>query len=293
MAQLTTSAEAHLSPDAIDTYWKDGVIYPLTAMDEHEAESLAARYYELRERMSNWTNSKQLLKVHLVSRWAYEVASNSRILDAVECILGPDILLWGATFFAKKPNHAFHVGWHQDLTYWGLHPADGVVTVWLGLTDACADNGAMQVVKGSHLHGARQHEDSGDKDNMLMSSQMSALTEDDEHARLTVELRPGQFSMHHSLALHGSAPNRSERPRIGVSINYIATEVVQQKNGGHDTAMLVRGRDSYGHFELETPPQSDFSQQSIAQYRHSIAMPSGLATRSDVQDDMINFQNIV
>ena len=293
MNDVSSSGGSHLSEKQIQDYWKDGVVYPLTAMAPSEAESLSPSFEHLSQRTSGWTNAKQILKAHLVSKWVCDLSCNRCILDAVESILGPDILVWGATFFAKQPRNPFHVGWHQDLLYWGLEPQDGVLTVWLGLTDARSDNGAMQVIRGSHKQGTRLHENRPDESNMLMSSQSAELSEQDEKARVTVELSAGQFSMHHSMLLHGSGPNLSIRPRVGLSINYLSTDVVQTKNGGVDTAMLVRGVDHHGHFELETPPQAEFSPQSIAQYRKSIVMPSGLATMEDLTESVINFENIV
>ena len=293
MVSLNQSTDSFLSVEQVQSYWNDGVVYPLTAISEREATDLIPRFTELRDRMVGWVNCKQLLKVHLVSRWVYDLASSKRVLDAVEGVLGPNILLWGATFFAKKPNHTFHVGWHQDLLYWGLKPADGVLTVWLGLTDASSDNGAMQVIRGSHTDGIRNHDNHFDANNMLMSSQNCEPTEEDWQNRITCELRPGQFSIHHGMALHGSGPNLSDRPRIGLSINYISTEVVQQRNAGRDTAMLVRGVDHYGHFELESPPESDFSEAAINQYRKSIVAPSGLATLDDVPTSLVNLERIV
>ncbi len=292
MESSNLPTQFHLTNEQIETFWEKGVVYPLTAISRREATSLIPRFIALQERMGNWTNSKQLLKVHLVSRWVYELAVNHRILDAVEGILGPNILLWGVTFFAKKPKNNLHVGWHQDLLYWGLKPQEGVLTVWLGLTDANEKNGAMQVVCGSHQQGMREHENICDEHNMLMSSQNSSLTEEDEQSRINVELLAGQFSMHHSMVLHGSGPNLSGRPRIGLSINYISPDVVQTNNDGVDRAMLVRGVDEYGHFVLERPPAADFSAESIAQYRESIVMPSGLATMEDLRDTLINFENI-
>ena len=291
MALLNDTRSA-LTDAQIESYWKQGVVAPLTAFDEQEALSMVPRFFEVRDRMAGWTESKQLLKTHLVSTWVNEVVRNTRILDAVECILGPNILMWGATFFAKEPSHSAHVGWHQDLLYWGLQPANGVLTVWLALTDASEDNGAMQVIRGSHEDGFRLHSNSHDESNMLMSDQNAELTDDDYRNRMIVELRPGQFSMHHSMLLHGSGPNNSDRSRIGLSINYIAVDVIQLKNGGHDTAMLVRGTDHFRNFEHEQVPDSDFSSQAIANYRKYITMPSGLATVEDMTDSIVNFDSI-
>ena len=204
-----------LTRQQLESYWKDGAVYPLTAFEPHKALDMISGFEEIKKRMAGWTSSKQLMKVHLVSRWVCEVATNSRILDAVECLLGPNILLYGTTFFAKSPSRSLHVGWHQDLLYWGLQPPDGVATVWLALSDAKQDNGAMQFIRGSHLNGFRQHSNELDENNMLNSDQNVELTDKDLAAADTVELEPGQFSIHHSMTVHGSAPNISDRPGSG------------------------------------------------------------------------------
>ncbi|MDE0308304.1 MAG: phytanoyl-CoA dioxygenase family protein [Acidiferrobacterales bacterium] len=281
-----------LTDGQVNTYWQQGIVAPLTAYDEHEALSMIPNFLALRERMAGWIESKQLVKTHLVSTWVNEVVRNPRILDAVESILGPNILMWGASFFAKEPGDTAHVGWHQDLRYWGLQPPNGVLSVWLALTDASEDNGAMQVIRASHENGFRSHDNSDDKNNMLLSGQNAQLTPQDEHNRLMVELRPGQFSMHHSMVLHGSGANSSDRSRVGLSIAYIAADVIQLRNGGHDSAMLVRGTDMFGNFELESGPEADFSRQAIENFRRSIAMPSGLARAEDRTDSIVNFNNI-
>lgn len=288
----STPDHMNMSPEQVRSYWEDGVVYPLTAMDEDSARSLIPKFEGIRDRMSSWTASKQILKAHLVSPWVCEVARSPRILDAVEQIIGPNILLWGATFFAKPPSQSLHVGWHQDLLYWGLQPPDGVLTVWLALSDAMVDNGAMQVVRQSHIGGFRPHDNSYDEDNMLMSDQNAQLKSGEEAKIATVELRPGQFSMHHSMVLHGSGPNTSDRPRIGLSINYISTDVIQLKNQGRDAAMLMRGEDYYRHFEHEPVPEAEFSQDAITQYKKFITMPSGLATVEDMTDSIVHFENI-
>ena len=283
---------SRLTQGQLDRYWNDGVVHPLTALDPGHALSLVPRFDDVSRRMANWTTSKQLLKSYLVVPWVCDVVRHPAILDAVECVLGPNIMVWGATFFAKPPNQNLHVGWHQDLLYWGLHPADGVLTVWLALSDANEVNGAMQVVKGSHRSGMRRHGTSGDGNNMLLSDQNVELSDEEQENTVIVELLPGQFSMHHSMALHGSGVNRSNGVRVGISINFIATSCVQHKNSGRDCAMLVRGVDEYGHFEHNLRPQEEFATQSLEQYKRSIAMPSGLGTSEDVIDKIVNFNNI-
>ena len=287
-----SSLQQGLTRSQMDRYWAEGVVYPCAALEPHEALCLIPKFDVLRERMSNWTCSSQILKSYLVAPWVNDLVRNPKILDCVESILGPNILVWGATFFAKQPSNNLYVGWHQDLTYWGLEPADGVLTVWLALSDAVIANGAMQVVIGSHKNGVRQHYLEKDDTNMLMSAQNARLIDADQERITAVELQPGEFSMHHSLLLHGSGANTSKRPRIGLSINYISTEVIQRKNNGTDVGMLVRGVDEYGHFVHEPSPDAEFSTQGLLQYRQSIAMPGGLGTVDEMHNDIVCFENI-
>ena len=282
-----------LSKEQIDQYWKDGILFPFQAMETDEALSLVPRYVQLRNRMANWTKSMQLLKSYLVMPWVNEVVRNPRILEVVESLLGPNFFVWGASFFAKQPSSSKHVGWHQDLLYWGLEPDDGVLTAWLALTDAQAENGAMQIVPGSHRGDLRYHSEAQDDDNMLMGDQNIPLTEEERQNACIVELNPGQFSVHHSMNIHGSGPNLSDRDRIGISINYISTHVVQKKDNGVDAAMLVRGVDEYNHLIHEAPAESEFAPEGIAEYKRSIGMPSGLGTKEGVVHDIIQYDNIV
>ncbi len=282
-----------LTQEQIEQYWSEGYIAQLHAISELEARALVPKFEQVRNRMSSWVASAQLLKSHLVVPWVNNLVRNPNILNAVESLLGPNIFVWGATFFAKMPENTKHVGWHQDLLYWGLQPDNGVLTVWLALTDAHEDNGAMRLVPGSHQKGIRHHSESEDSDNMLMGDQNIPLSDEELERAVTIELEPGQFSMHHSMTIHGSGPNLSSRARIGASINYISTDVVQLKNNGLDSAMLVRGVDDYGHFENEIPPQTEFASEGIAEYKKAIGMPSGLGTKEfDMAKSLIQYDKI-
>ncbi len=260
---------------------RNGIIYPLEALARAEAEDLHAKFYALKARMENWSSGKQILKAHIVSTWVSELVHHAAMLDAVEKLIGPDILCWSASFFAKEAKNSSYVGWHQDITYWGLEPAEKVVTVWLGLTDAKQDNGCMCCIPGSHLESPREHECKAGTNNMLMGAQEVALSEADNARMTVVELEPGEFSIHHARLLHGSYGNHSSRARVGISINYMATEVRQAGTEIPDYATLVRGVDRFGHFTLEPRPQSDFDETAIAAYRTSIQSPGGLGRVND------------
>ena len=257
-------------------FQESGITFPGQALSAGKASSLVPEFYALARRMEGWTDGAQILKSHLVSTWVCELVHNDTILDAVENLIGPDILCWAATFFAKEPETDSYVGWHQDIHYWGLEPAEQVATVWLGLTDAHRDNGGMFYIPGSHQEGDKDHRQYPDSDNMLLGSQQVDISADDLACSVSVDLQPGQFSTHHARLLHGSYGNLSQRPRIGLSINYISTKVKQQTNGGSDSAMLVRGTDRFGNFALEPRPEADFDPASIAAYKAALFTPSGI-----------------
>ncbi len=274
---------------------QQGIGYPLTAFDSAEVDDFLPRFVQLSERMSGWSASPQILKSHLVSTWVAGLVRNKRLLDVIEDLIGPNILCWNATFFPKPAGSEGYVGWHQDITYWGLEPAEGhVVTAWLAISDAREDNGCMFYLPGSHKQGMRSHRQVHQTQNMLLGEQEVHLSDREQKQSIPVQLEPGQFSVHHSSLLHGSYGNVSDRPRIGLSINFMSSEVRQTTNGGYDSASLVRGVDEFGHFQLEPAPQSDFDSASIEAYKNALLTPSGIGgADDDIYDSATDPSHIV
>ena len=202
-------------------------------------------------------------KLYLLLNWVNELVRQPRILDAVEDILGPDLLCWQTTFFIKDPGAKGYVSWHQDATYWGLSSPD-VCTAWLALSPATLESGAMKVAPGTHKLSQLPHEDTFNPDNLLTRGQ--ELKADIDHGNVVdLLLDPGEISLHHIMLAHASEPNRSNDRRIGLAIRYIAPHV-RQATGVPDSAMLVRGEDKFGNFELETPPIADMHPDAVAQH---------------------------
>ena len=175
-----------------------------------------------------------------------------KILDAVEDVIGPDILCWSTTFFTKEAHSPSFVSWHQDATYWGLS-TDDVITAWVAFADAPVESGAMKFWPGSHLKKQLEHRDTFDKDNLLTRGQEIAVDVPAGEG-VDVALKAGEMSLHHVLLAHGSGPNTTDDRRIGYAIRYIPPHVRQLKV--RDSAMLVRGRDTHGNFDLEPAPRS-------------------------------------
>ena len=239
---------------------RDGFVAPLRIIDAAETADHRRR---LEEAEAVFGPLNYQAKVHTILRSPLELAIHPRVLDIVEALIGPNILLWTSTYIIKEPDTAAHVSWHQDLTYWGLS-GDDQVSMWLALSPANRANGCMRLVPGSHLAGRHHHRITGSGSNLLFQGQTVDGVEESQAVYCTLE--PGEASFHHGWTLHSSLPNRSDARRIGLNAQYMATHIRQTKHD-RDTAMLVRGVDSFGHFGADTPARADLEPGALERQR--------------------------
>jgi hypothetical protein len=232
---------------------EQGWLAPLRAIDAAQAADCAARISAYEAKMGESANRSLKIKGHLAMPWLVQVGRSPGILDALEDLIGPDIMLFGASIFAKGGNDRAYVSWHQDSAYFGLDPHEEI-TAWVAFTHSNAANGALQVLPRTHLGPDLVHQETYAPDNMLARGQ--SLHIDDESSAVTIELEPGEFSLHHERTAHGSKQNRTAAPRIGFAFFYIPTHV--RSSIGRRTATLVRGMDRYGHWGPDPLPRFDF-----------------------------------
>jgi non-heme Fe2+,alpha-ketoglutarate-dependent halogenase len=269
-----------LTEDAVREYHQAGFLAPIPALSSTEAATIRAKL-ETFEAGAGLLAGKLRQKSHLLFTWLNDLIRHERILDAVEDVIGPDILCWGTSFFIKEPHNPAFVSWHQDSTYWGLDPAD-IVTAWVALSDSTTENGAMRVVPGSHTMAQVPHRDTFRSDNLLSRGQ-EVMVDVDPAQAVTLTLKAGEMSLHHVRLIHGSEPNPSGQRRIGFAIRYLPT-YVRQVAGTHDWATLVRGVDRYGNFELEQRPDADMSEQAQAYHAAVVGGHSKILMRDTGRD---------
>ena len=242
-----------LTDAQVEQFHRDGFLHPVTVMTPEDALS-SRRALEAAE--TRYGSIHYIVKPHLVLTAADALAHNAVLLDAVEDLLGPDLMLWDSAYIIKEPQTEKFVSWHQDLTYWGLSSTD-VVSIWLALSPATVASGCMKMIPGSHTEGQLQHgEDKSD--NNVLSRGQTVVLDDTMQAPVECALQPGQMSIHHGWVLHASGPNQSGDRRIGFNMNIINPSV-RQTRMENDSAMLLRGQDRYGHFRAEPRATADFS----------------------------------
>jgi hypothetical protein len=265
---------SRLDPGKVRAFLERGYLSPLPAFSTEETAEFRGSFFDYRtqiaDRLQTLPARDQYVvfsETHTFLYWVWRMVSHPDVLDAVESILGPDLLIWNTRWFAKMPGEATYISWHQDATYWGLDPPN-VVTAWLSLADSAPENGCMRVVPGSHLNPLLPQVETYAPDNALSRGQEIAVAVDEAHA-VDIVLRPGEMSLHHVAIVHGSRANHSQKPRIGIAVRYISPDA-RQKGPERQIAALARGRDSCGHYDLIDPPAP--GQSSASEALHSEAV---------------------
>jgi ectoine hydroxylase-related dioxygenase (phytanoyl-CoA dioxygenase family) len=186
------------------------------------------------------------------------------VLNAVESVLGPNIMIWGAEYFIKEAHADSIVSMHQDLTYWGFGETSDQVTAWIALSPSTLESGCMNLVRGSHKNPILEHTDTHAENNLLSRGQ-EVNVEVEEKDKTPVVLQPGEMSLHHGLTIHGSGPNVSDDRRIGFAIRYINPKA-RQLAVTREYALMARGVDTTQSFIHYAPPASTFSSTNLAIY---------------------------
>jgi non-haem Fe2+, alpha-ketoglutarate-dependent halogenase len=265
-----------LTPEQIARWKHDGFLSPfplLNAAELKECRDGLARFEQWLGAPVNEISASEDLKwrtmPYLVLPWAAKLAHDPRILDVVEDLIGPDILIFTSTFFIKEPHSPTIAAWHQDSTYYGLEPKEEV-TVWVALSDANEAAGCMDALSFRGKPRQLSHVSRVVKNSVNRASQV--ITEPlDEGTPVAMPLAAGSFSMHHGLCAHRSGPNTANHRRIGLGLNFIPTSV-RPVGSIKTAAMLVRGVDRYHHFERVEPPKAELDAASVATHERATTL---------------------
>jgi|TARA_B110000438_G_scaffold76485_1_gene76665 hypothetical protein len=241
-----------LTEDQIRSFKRDGFISPIDVFTPDEALELRGMLEEAELKWPEAFVGANRNNAHLNLKCLDNIVHNPNLVNAIEDLIGPDILNYGTVLFIKEPQEPGFVSWHQDARYMGLEPHVGI-TAWVALSEANDKSGCMQMIPGSH-NEIKHHNDTFEEDNILTRGQ--EVQGVDESKAVSTPLHPGQMSIHSSRVVHSSQPNNSDDRRIGFVIQpYMPPHVEQTLSKSY--AQLVRGRDPYGNFILIGRPTVD------------------------------------
>ena len=258
-----------LTEDQKEAYWNDGYLFPINVANASQSNNWRNSLEKIEQ---DWLdnglklplNTYKRVNAQVVMPLACEIGLHAPILDAVEGILGPDVMLYSVEFLTKEAHTKHVVTMHQDLAYWGMGDMDNILTAWLALSPATTASGCMDFVCGSHKNEILAHEDSFDEHNLLSRGQEIKVDVANSD-KVSVELNPGSISLHHGLTIHGSGPNKSDDRRIGVAIRYVSAKM-RKAGGVKDYAISARGTYNNNSFTTYNPPTSLFDANSMALY---------------------------
>jgi len=248
-----------LSGQHLIKYDRDGVVFPIRVFSIEEAVTFRQELESVAGKCGGMP--KRFDSLHLFFPWAYRLATQTTVLDAVESLLGEDILIDGTLVFYKPPRDSSYVSWHQDSVYSGWHLTPST-SAWIALTGSQPENGCMRVIPGSHKHGSLAHSSVRDDSNLLRRGERVDVTVD-ESAALDVILQPGEMSLHQSTIVHGSNVNSSDGPRIGFIVRFVTNRAA---NSGR-AMMRARGLSDCGHLTLADQPIEADQQTALARWR--------------------------
>jgi ectoine hydroxylase-related dioxygenase (phytanoyl-CoA dioxygenase family) len=227
MGAMTETTVA-LSKAQVDAFRSQGFLFPLRLVPPEkvvEWRDAWERFEAEAKLVENRLNNPH--SVHLEQEFAAEIVCWPPLLDCIEALIGPEILLLGSRFFIKWPGDATTVAWHQD-----AHPAKRLfppelVTAWYAFDPVGADAGAMSMIPGSHLAGVRDHRPAQNEGSLLRINQELPLTADEAARAVSVTLAAGEISIHDGRVVHSSGANTSSRRRCGLAVRYVPAHVRQ------------------------------------------------------------------
>jgi non-heme Fe2+,alpha-ketoglutarate-dependent halogenase len=251
-----------LTEDQQHCFQQQGVVYPLRVISADQADTYRQECDRLEGQLGGKPRTVEVRQMHLHFVWAYRLATEPRILDAVEDVLGPNLVIWATELFAKHPRDAnVSIGWHRDGPYMGLDP-EQTLTAWIALSPSTLENGCMRFAREAD----RKHHPQWNVRNSKLSAAGNEARNVPPGETEPVTLEPGEMSLHDVYVLHGSDPNRGHQKRVGFAIRFTTPQT--RPLADRPPAILARGEDSWGHFDLREPPTAD-DQSAIAGMRQS------------------------
>ena len=264
----------------IDSFREQGFLPGIDVFGEAECDAFRSRveaFEQARPEAVGWAFD---IKTNLLFDWVYELSRDARLLDPIEDLIGPDVLLTNSIFRIKEPGSATFYGWHQDAARIRVEP--GFVLAFVSISEATPDNGCLRVIPGSQRE-VRPFGLVG-----YAHRQVARVREVDESDAVDMVLAKGQVGLLHCNTIHGSGPNRSPGRRIGLINDY--TPPFARQSTGMGSGQLVRGTDRWSHFADEPVPVGACTGEDVLARRRILnAYPENVLMGPLGPDGVISF----
>ena len=269
-----------LTRTEIESFHVHGFLPGIDVFGEAECDAFRSRVEEFEQTRPEAIEWAFDIKTNLLFDWVYSLSRDPRLLDAIEDLIGPDILLTNSIFRIKEPGSATFYGWHQDAARIRVEP--GFVLAFIAISEATPDNGCLRVIPGS------QREVRPFSLVSYADRQVARVREVDESLAVDMVLAKGQVGLLHCNTIHGSGPNRSSGRRIGLINDY--TPPYARQSTGMGSGQLVRGTDRWGNFGAEPVPVGECTSGDVLARRRILnAYPENVLMGPLGPDRVISF----
>ncbi len=245
-----------LTEAQIAQYHDKGYVIPEQFnIGEEALEDLRTRHAKLVEKHPEFYNYCSHVLAFDLAFLNY--ARHPEILKMVEQVIGPDFALWNSSFFAKPANGGLRTPWHQDGEYWPVRPL-ATCTVWIAVDDSTPENGCLRIIPGSHKERRLRAHHTYEGTDVTLNQELNE-DEFDENTAVDMVLKAGQVSLHDVFLLHGSEANNSDKSRRGMTLRYMPTTSLFDRNEAERmsrelgimnhsdrTLYLMSGQDKHG-----------------------------------------------
>jgi chlorinating enzyme len=257
MRDWTTANRA--SAEQVAFYREQGYLKFGRIFTQRELDALRSHVDEMIAALPTGKRPEELDVPHFSDPWLFRYLTDRRVLDVIECFIGPDIVLWSSHFIAKPKGDGRAVPWHTDGAYWGtrLDPME-VITLWLAVDASTVANGCMRVIPGSHtqVKAAMDAYEGVEKSRNVFGFRLKPEFMDEGRA-VDLELEEGECHFHDAWTVHGSNPNTSDTRRCGYTMRYMpayaVNTVAKGEPGDTHKIYLVRGQDRTGGRNVYEP----------------------------------------
>lgn len=248
-----------LTDTQLTQYQRDGFISPIDCISPDEAAACLRKIEAYEDKTGEDVSKNIRVRSVLAFKWLIDLSRHPKIAGALQDTIGPNVLLFLSGVWSKRPGTDTFVSWHQDGAYNPFDRNEGA-TAWIALTDSTPDKGNIKAIPGSH-RSIIPHVETFDEDNILSRGQ--TVPDVDTSQAVDMPLTAGQFSIHHELLVHGSAPNTTGERRLGISFACVPTEA--KPLSGPNTGVLIAGDNVPGHWALNKEPAFDLDPVGMAE----------------------------
>ncbi|WP_420403401.1 phytanoyl-CoA dioxygenase family protein [Nisaea sp.] len=228
-----------LTAKQVARYHEDGYVIPDFRLAPDRLERIKRLHSALLERHPEFRDYCNALLDHEPA--FREFAEDPEILDMISQLIGPDLALWNMSFFAKPARGGKRTPWHQDGEYWPIRPL-ATCTVWLAVDAATPENGCLRFIRGSHKDQRLKAHNRTDATDVTLNQELDPSVYNEEEA-VDLVLEPGQISLHDVYLLHGSEANHSDKPRRGMTMRFMPTTSLFDRDLAKEKAEAQKIRD--------------------------------------------------